>query len=255
MASEKVIETIRLLIRLQACDSKIYKLSKKLERIPLQVEYIDKSIKKVRDNVALEKSVLEQKKQERIALDREIDLVIKNIKKSNEKLSAIKSNKEYQAVLKEIEDMEKEKHALEDKTIGLMEQYEGDEKRVGAVDETGAVEEKKLLTEKIALEGLTKKCEQEIKNTAESLNALKPSADKSMLIRYERLLQRKNNVAVASVIHGVCQACQLAIPPQSFNELIRSDDIMGCPHCGRLIYWGEHKEFSDIVDITEQKAK
>ena len=252
MTSDKVIETIRLLIRLQDCDSKIYTLRKKLERIPLQIEDIDKGIKKTCDNIAFEKSLLEEKKQKRIALDREIDQTIKNIKKSNEKLSAIKSNKEYQAALKEIEDMEREKHTLEDRAISIIEQCEGDEKRVGAVAEAGAAEEKKLLMEKVALEGLIKKCEQEIKKITEDLANLKSFADKPILTRYERLLQRKNNVAVASVMRGVCQACQLAIPPQSFNELIRSDAIMDCPHCGRLLYWREHKGFSDIVDITEQ---
>ena len=251
MTSDKVIETIRLLIRLQACDSKIYTLRKKLERIPLQVEDVDKSIKKNRDNIALEKSLLEQKKQKRIALDSEIDLTIKKIKKSNEKLPVIKSNKEYQAALKEIEDMEREKHALEDRVIALMEQCEEDEKRIDSVVEAGAAEEKKLLTEKIALEGLVKKCEQEIKKITECLAVLKSSADKSMLIKYEKLLQRKDNVAITPVIHSICQACLLAIPPQSFNELIRSDEIMVCPHCGRLLYWGEHQDLSNVVDMTE----
>lgn len=249
MTSDKVIETIRLLIRLQACDSKIHTFRIKLERIPMQVENLDKNIEEIHSNITLEKSLLEQKKQERSALDREIDLTIKNINKSNEKLSFIKSNKEYQAVLKEIEDMEKAKFSLEDKAIGLMEQCEEAEKRVDSAVKAGTAEEKKLVTEKIALEGLVKKCEQEIIKITEHLDALKSSADKSILIKYERLLQRRNNVAVAPVVHGVCQACQLAIPPQSFNELMRSDEIMSCPHCGRLLYWGEHEKF---VDITEQ---
>ena len=255
MTSDKVIETIRLLIRLQSCDNEIHKFRVKLERIPQQIENLDKSIEKLRSGIAFEKTVLEQKNSERAALDKEIEQTVKNIKKSNEKLSAIKSNKEYQAALKEIEDLERGKHSLEDRAIELMAQYEEDEKKAKSSAVSGAAEEKKLLTEKIALDGLIKKCGREIEKIRENRNALASSADKSMLTKYDMLLKRKNNLAVAPVSHGICQACQLTVPPQLFNELIRSDEIMLCPHCGRLLYWMEHEGLTDLTNITEQQPE
>ena len=39
---------------------------------------------------------------------------------------------------------------------------------------------------------------------------------------------------------GICSGCHIAIPPQSFIELQRGQQILSCPNCQRLIFWNEH---------------
>jgi hypothetical protein len=52
---------------------------------------------------------------------------------------------------------------------------------------------------------------------------------------------------------GVCQCCHLAIPPQKFNELIKGEKMMSCPHCMRIIYWGDDERYKSTD--TEEGAQ
>jgi predicted nucleic acid-binding Zn-ribbon protein len=40
----------------------------------------------------------------------------------------------------------------------------------------------------------------------------------------------------------------MGIPPQKFNELIRGKDLMSCPYCMRIIYWGEDEGLKEAVE-------
>jgi predicted nucleic acid-binding Zn-ribbon protein len=69
-----------------------------------------------------------------------------------------------------------------------------------------------------------------------------------MLKTYDLLRARRAEVAISAVVGGICQACHLEIPPQKFNELQRCKEMMSCPHCNRLIYWGEDEFFVNLLN-------
>ena len=72
--------------------------------------------------------------------------------------------------------------------------------------------------------------------------------DQSLLKKYLFLKERKGGLAISSVVTGVCQTCHMGIPPQKFNELIRGSDLMTCPHCNRIIYWGDDQDFQRLTN-------
>jgi hypothetical protein len=67
--------------------------------------------------------------------------------------------------------------------------------------------------------------------------------DQELLKRYLLIKERKGGVAIGKVIHGICQSCNMGIPPQQFNELKKCNELLTCPNCHRLIYWGEDEFF------------
>jgi len=71
-------------------------------------------------------------------------------------------------------------------------------------------------------------------------------ADPELLKRYNFLKDRKGGKAISAVIKGVCQSCNMGIPPQRFNELIKGEKVLTCPNCDRLIYWGDDEALNDI---------
>ncbi|MCL1985157.1 MAG: C4-type zinc ribbon domain-containing protein, partial [Betaproteobacteria bacterium] len=58
--------------------------------------------------------------------------------------------------------------------------------------------------------------------------------------RYEFIRNRLEHPVIVPVNQGVCSGCHIAIPPQTFIELQRGQQILSCPNCQRLIYWDEH---------------
>ena len=60
---------------------------------------------------------------------------------------------------------------------------------------------------------------------------------RELLIKYRMLLEKRHGVAVARVINGVCQACNMNIRPQLYIELQKQDSLIACPNCNRILFW------------------
>jgi predicted nucleic acid-binding Zn-ribbon protein len=170
------------------------------------------------------------------------------MEKSRVKLDNIKSNKEYTAVLKEIEDQEKEKSLKEDHFLQLMDEIE-------ALDRN-CIEGSNELSE---LKNQYERTKEEVENELKDLDAREDllekkrvkfcdSMDKDLLKRYLLLKGRKGGIAIGAVIGGICQSCYMGIPPQQFNELIRCNSLTSCPNCNRMIYWGEDIYFLKVLE-------
>jgi hypothetical protein len=50
---------------------------------------------------------------------------------------------------------------------------------------------------------------------------------------------------VVAVKDAVCQACHMDIPPQWFNQLRKFEELMICPSCHRIIFWGDAAELQE----------
>jgi len=234
---------ILLLIELQDCDKRRKAVLKKKDEIPARLKALDESLKEIDDELDKELKQLDEYKHERRHLEQEIDDKESKIVKSNIKLGNIKSNKEYQAALKELSDLKAEKAVYEDKAIEIMEQIE-------SLEEISAVSKEKKA---IALEGFeklrteileeAKTMDKKLKSLEVERERLSRAIDGKLLKRYNFISEHKDGLAISAVIKGVCQTCNMGIPPQQFNELIRGDELMTCPHCNRIIYWGENQHF------------
>lgn len=220
---------------------------------PAKLKALDQKITEMQAEVKNAEIELEALKKEHRNMDQEIATIDSKMQKSNDKLSQIKSNKEYQAALKEIDDFRTEKQRREDLSIELMERIEDSER-----NQAEKTSESKDLTQAVEKErAQLKKYEQKLEKSFKSLlrkrEALCSDIDDSLLKRYEQLLKRKRGLAVSAVMKGVCQCCHLAIPPQKFNELIKGEKMMSCPHCMRIIYWGDDERYKS--NDTEQNAQ
>lgn len=234
---------LKLLLELQTCDNQVTGILRKKAEAPLRIkglrgdlEEIDRQNKEAQDK-------LEAIKKERRGFESEVQELVGRIEKSSIKLSNVKSNKEYTAALKEIEDLKAMQFSLEDKILKYMEDTENLEKDLQS-------RKKKRQEAAAEAEKMTIVMQEEIKELDKQLEALQQQrphliegVEKSLLKTYSLLMERKGGQAVAAVVRGVCQACHIGLPPQDFNNLLKGDAILTCPHCNRLIYWGEDQEF------------
>ena len=62
--------------------------------------------------------------------------------------------------------------------------------------------------------------------------------DAGLLNIFNQVKAKQDNlVAIVAVQDAVCQGCNMNIPPQVYNELLRYDSLRYCPSCFRIIYW------------------
>jgi len=236
---------MKMLIALQDCDIQVRDIQIKKEKGPKKIERLKQKLAVVEDQLEKEANRLEAYTREKRQAEQEIEETENRLKKANIKLSNIKSNKEYQAALKEIDDLKKEKLLLEDRVIDIMEQMEA--------------LEVKYATSREEVEGTRQQFELDHNEILKILKSLKQDLDKiekermrfsqtvapELLRRYDYLRTHKGGIGVSPVIKGVCQTCHLGIPPQEFNELIRGDKLMTCPNCTRIIYWGDDDRYQN----------
>ena len=238
---------MKALVGIQSCDTRIREIQNKKEEGPLKIQRLEQGLKAIESNLKEELAQLESCKQERRKLEQEIEDLESKINKSNIKLSNIKSNKEYAAGLKEISDLKAGKFLLEDKVIDLMEDIEAREDRfVSSTKEKERLEEK-VKEDKYEILKELEDLKKDLENLERERMRFSQNIEEGLLSMYDSLRRHKGGLAISAVIHGVCQTCHMGIPPQKFNDLIRGNDLMSCPHCKRIIYWGADTGLQDTL--------
>ncbi len=232
-----------VLIQLQECDNRIVKILQAKEQAPLRIQRLEDELRAMETQFKEDEDKLEAFKKDRRQMEREIQELDGKIEKSSTKLTQIKSNKEYTAALKEIDDLKSIKFQTEEKAIQMMENAEELERKCKGHKDTLKTLKAQCEKDQEAVTKELLQLEKDFEALQKERGQLCCDFDQSLLKKYLFLRERKGGLAISSVVTGVCQTCHMGIPPQKFNELIRGNDLMTCPHCNRIIYWGDDQDF------------
>ena len=232
-------EKLKVVLMIQSIDTKFDDIRREKEETPKEIEKLRKGLDLLDNAVEQNLSTVEELKKERRKVERELEEIDLKLKKSKLRLNEVKSNREYQAVLKEIEDLKDLTFQKEETVIKWMEEIEIQEK--GCADNTVRREEsqKEYKSKEKAFFQRIRELDKEVQSLNEKRVQLSPNLDEDLLRRYNGLRSHLKGRVVVPVIDGVCQECHLGIPPQQYNELIKGDSLQSCPHCSRIIYWGD----------------
>lgn len=241
-------EKIKVIIELQDCDNRIRGLEKKKAEAPLRLQALSDEMELVSRGFQEDDQRLEAATAERRSLEHEVDELEGKILKSNEKLSSIKSNKEYTAALKEIESLTEKKTLLEDNILQYIEE-------IDSLAESCKRNKEQLETLRNRFERQKKETREELMDLDKEIekmnkkrSGISAMADPPFLRHYQLLREKLGPSAISPVIGGVCRTCNMGIPPQMFNELMKCVELTSCPHCNRIIYWGEDLFFNELTN-------
>jgi len=232
-----VTEQIELLFKLQEEDETLDRLRRLIHEGPQRIEELESKVAALKKSLEADKRRIEEVKRVQRQYEAEVEDGVAHIRKSKARLMTIKSNKEYQALLKEIEDTERTNGKKEDKILGCMEEIE-------SVNEIVQDKEKDLSAILNHLENEKSTVDAEVRNAREQIYEVEKhrvdtlkTVDPKLLARYEHIKSRSGGIAVAFVEDATCGGCHMNIPPQIYNELQRGDSLMFCPNCERIIFW------------------
>jgi uncharacterized protein len=221
----------------QKIDLKIIERERVLLSTPNKIKSMDDELNAARMKVEKEKEIIEELEKERKKKEKELEIDKDKIKKLEAKLHEIKTNKEYQAFLKEIEAAKVANDKTEEDILVLMDKVEDIKK--GHISSTSHLKtrEKEIETEKAIIE-------KEIRSMDKIITELKTERDNLLSIvnetlrsTYLLLREKRNGVAVSTAKNGVCLGCFMNIPPQLFIEVTRNRQLIQCPSCGRILYF------------------
>ena len=78
--------------------------------------------------------------------------------------------------------------------------------------------------------------EQQKQKVYESRNILIAEMDQKIISFYEKIRRWAGNNTVVEVKKQACGGCFIRLNDKVYSEVIKSDDIVSCPHCGRILY-------------------
>ncbi|MDO8281417.1 MAG: C4-type zinc ribbon domain-containing protein [Thermodesulfovibrionia bacterium] len=230
-------EQLELLKKLQDVDSAIISLADEIDQLSKKIGNDSLLLKQAQASYNISKAKSDEAVKKRKDKERELQEIHDTINKSKAKSGALKTNKEYEAHLREIESFQKKTERIEEEILTIM---------VSADALTNELKEEGLKLKKAEEE--CKKDEQLIENEKKKLlsdmteykskrTEFTDKIDPDNYEIYMNLLKKHGRTAVAEAENEICLGCNTNIPPQLFNEVKENRKIINCFYCYRFLYY------------------
>ena len=235
-AREAMNSDLEKLIQLQQTESELRRVEAALAELPRRRQEIEAGLAGERQRLDNAREALDSSQKTRRRLEGELqDLEAKRSRYKGQ-LMDVKTNKEYTAMLHEIETVEREVRAREDLVLGEM---EAAEKLTAEVKR----EEGAFRGAEEGARGELRQVEEEVRRLQEQSQRLQGDRDRvaaslapEALALYQRVAKLRVT-GVSEAREGTCSQCHVKLRPQMYLDLKRNDQIMQCPACSRILYF------------------
>lgn len=226
---------LKLLYALQQVDLQLQDIHELKGDLPGIVEELQTKVNDLEQKVKELEKTIKQSKIDRDRADTDIIDLGEKVEKYKTQQLQVKSNKQYDALTKEIE-------LAEEKSIRLqkeMELLEGKIQLAKSDSTTLAAQLEEIKAEyderKKELKEVNKEHEKEELKFKHEKEKLLARIDKDDLESYERIHKAKNGKAVVPIKRGACGGCFSRVPPQKLLEIRQNAKLFVCEHCGRIL--------------------
>jgi predicted nucleic acid-binding Zn-ribbon protein len=227
---------IEKLIRLQRVETELKRVEGELLEVPGRQSGLEAELAAERGRLdAAREAIANSQKARRQHESALQDLEAKRSRYKGQ-LMEVKTNKEYTAMLHEIEGVEREIRSREDEVLGEMEKAEGLAAEVKREEEAFKEAEARHKAGARALEERSKALEQDAARLRGDRTAVAATLDADLLALFERVAKLRG-AAVAEAKDGMCQLCHVKLRPQMYVDLRKNETIQQCPSCSRILYF------------------
>jgi predicted nucleic acid-binding Zn-ribbon protein len=224
------------LVRLHHAETELKRVEVELAEVPKRRRELEEHLARDRGRldaakVALEASQKARKQNEAVVQDLEAKR-----SKYRGQLMEVKTNKEYTAMLHEIEGVEREIKAREDVILEEMEKAEGLAAKVKAEEADFKLVEAAARQDVGALDAALARLEAEAARLRDERAAATASVPEDTRALYARVAKLRGS-GVAEARDGVCQTCHVKLRVQVWAEIRKNERVLQCEHCGRVLYY------------------
>lgn len=234
-----MLPELEALLQVQRYDARLMDAQRKRDEIPTRREALRAALDQAKVSHEHAKKELERVRLERRGQEKEIEVVQNEGSKLERQLLDVKTNKEYQAMLHEIQLLKSKRSDRETLVLECFEREETLVAQVKQAEQRIAEEERRLKAGEAELEKEAATLDQTIHSLRVDRDAVRPRIPATVLARYDRLAGSRNGIAVAEIRKGACGACFTALTPQAMQEVRRNDAVLQCESCGRIVIWTE----------------
>lgn len=228
---------IEVLASLQIVDREIRAQAASKQQALGELQEKEKAIKAKKQELRGLTAIFEEKEKLRGEKDRILQDEGKKAMDKRMRMNRIKNVKELQALQREIDQIRQSNSELEEELIKMMEELDGINNDIKAKQEDLMKAEEEWQQKQQGLQAQVSSIDQAVAEASTRRKNIAAQIATDLMSRYELIFSRRGGTAVVDVAGGICQGCYMNIPPQMRNEIIRSDKIILCPSCQRILHY------------------
>jgi predicted nucleic acid-binding Zn-ribbon protein len=224
------------LIRLHQAESELKRLDSELADIPRLQGELDERLARDRGRLEAAREGLETSQKTRRQNETEVQDLETRRSKYKGQLMEVKTNKEYTAMLHEIEAVEREIRSREDQILEEMERAETLTEQVAREEEAFRSVEEAARGEAAELEARKARLEDEHERVARERAEVEPGISEDLLQLYQRVAKLRGT-GMAEARDGMCQTCHVKLRPQVWVDVRQKEGVVQCAACNRILYY------------------
>jgi uncharacterized protein len=170
-------------------------------------------------------------------IEKELAMQQGRLSKFKGQLMEVKTNREYQAMQKEIETAQHEIQKQEDLLLERMLEFDEISRHVKDAERVFAEDRASVDQQRTVLAGQMAEAQASLAKAAADRAALVPQISAPVMATFERVLKHRKISAVVPIREGRCGSCQVRLRPQTVNELRKNEVIFQCESCQRILYY------------------
>ena len=235
---------LRSLKELQDIDIVWSDVNKEINNINAKIDGKARELEETRQRIEILSNSIKEKDLRKKIVEGEIRTDDEVVKRWEGRLKEIKSSREYQALMREISLTKKDISEKEDIVLQLIEEIEKGDAELKTLQEDYDNSFKIWNSENTGLIEKIEELRNTIKNNDSKRSEILKTLSGSLIQKYERIRIQRDGIAIAEAKNYVCCGCNMNIPPQIYNQVLKRENIISCPHCQRILYVPEEEKMN-----------
>jgi predicted nucleic acid-binding Zn-ribbon protein len=230
-------DQLELLWELQKIDLLLKTIKKERDRYPKEMKKLDENQVIEKERIQKEREKIESLEKERRRKEGNLNLEQEKIKRAEGRMFEVKTNKEYQALLSEIEAIKEANSREEEEILQVMDEIDELKKDLSRREKEMAITMEKIEAEKRKIQEGMAQGDAVWKKQLERREVLSKQIESKLFKLYNTLKEKRQGIGVVSAKQETCQGCFVNVPPQMFIEVQKNNSLIRCPNCNRILYW------------------
>ena len=229
---------LQRLIELQRLETAIASAKATIAAHPQRLADADALLAAATQALDIAKNRLKENQDARRALEKDVALYQGRLAKFRDQQSAVKTNKEYQALGHEIETAQHDLGGVEEKVIERMVEADALAADVKQAESVFAARRTEIEAEKKRLGDELADVEASLKTATEARAVLLSQMEPRLITTFEQVARVRKGIAVTIATRdGLCSVCHVRLRPQVFQQVRHNDTIIQCDSCQRILYY------------------
>ncbi len=234
---------LEALLELQDIELQLVDIRRQLEQKKRLVERQAARLQAVRDRLAVEQETLRRNQMNVDTLDVDLKGRAAQVNRLREHLNTVRTNKEYAAVLAQLNNEKADASRLESKALELMSGVEAQRKVVSEVQEEERVEASRLQDFQAQAARAQHTFSEKLSELQQRRDTAAEQISQKVATMFERLSERYDGEVLAKIerVHPrrdefLCSGCHMSISAEHYNAAMVRAEVQTCPNCGRILF-------------------